>query len=194
MTREWDDVWVITGPAFLPKKEGNKWIVRYEVLGDTEPNVSVPTHFWKVILAQKGNNSVLASFLLPNEKIDDSTPLAAFLVPLSRIEKATGLIFFENLRGKNVAGAPLQLPMLCTGSTSRASFMCQIVAKALKNVLQARVICRLQWRRRIPTVEHLCEGVQVVAAAAAAAAAATDVVNADAIKASARVLARVLES
>ena len=50
LTRDWDDVWVITGPAFLPKKEGNIWMVRYEVLGDPEPNVAVPTHFWKVIL------------------------------------------------------------------------------------------------------------------------------------------------
>ena len=116
LTRDWDDVWVITGPAFLPKKEGNKWIVRYEVLGDAEPNVAVPTHFWKVILAQKGSNGVMASFLLPNERIDDSTPLSAFMVPLHKIEKATGLIFFENLRGKLQPGAPLQLPLLCNGN------------------------------------------------------------------------------
>ncbi len=115
LTRDWDDVWVITGPAFLPKKEGNKWVVRYEVLGDPEPNVSVPTHFWKVILAQKGNNGVMASFLLPNERIDDATPLSQFMVPLNKIEKATGLIFFENLRGKLQPGAPLQLPLLCNG-------------------------------------------------------------------------------
>ncbi len=116
LTRDWDDVWVITGPAFLPKKEGNKWIVHYEVLGGSEPNVAVPTHFWKVILAQKGSNGVMASFLLPNERIDDSTPLAAFMVPLQKIEKATGLIFFENLRGKLQPGAPLQLPLLCNGN------------------------------------------------------------------------------
>jgi hypothetical protein len=156
LTREWDDVWVITGPAFLPKKEGNKWIVRYEVLGDAEPNVSVPTHFWKVILAQKGNNSVLASFLLPNERIDDATPLASFLVPLSRIEKATGLIFFENLRGKNVAGAPLQLPMLCTGSTYRASLARQIVTK-LSEASQALAPYRLQSKRRTLVDDDSCE-------------------------------------
>jgi len=89
LTRDWDDVWVITGPAFLPKKEGNKWIVRYEVLGDPEPNVAVPTHFWKVflppsipptptptphlppqdILAQKGANGVMASVHLPSAKL-----------------------------------------------------------------------------------------------------------------------------
>jgi DNA/RNA endonuclease G (NUC1) len=76
----------------------------------------VPTHFWKVILAQKGSNGVMASFLLPNERIDDATPLSTFMVPLTKIEKATGLIFFENLRGKLQAGAALQLPMLCTGN------------------------------------------------------------------------------
>jgi endonuclease G, mitochondrial len=107
-------VWVVTGPAFLPKKEGSKWIMRYEVLGDSEPNVAVPTHFWKVILTQKGSNMMLASLLLPNERIDDSTPIEQFLVPLSKIEKATGLIFFENLRGNLSKDQPLQLPLLCS--------------------------------------------------------------------------------
>jgi endonuclease G len=107
-------VWVVTGPAFLPKKEGSKWIMRYEVLGDSEPNVAVPTHFWKVILAQKGSDMMLASLLLPNERIDISTPMEQFLVPLSKIEKATGLIFFENLRVNLSKDQPLQLPLLCS--------------------------------------------------------------------------------
>ena len=53
--------------------------MRYEVLGDADPNVAVPTHFWKIILAQKGSSGVMASFLLPNEKIDDATPLSLFM-------------------------------------------------------------------------------------------------------------------
>ena len=75
----------------------------------------MPTHFWKVILAQKGSNGVMAAFLLPNAPIDDAAPLTQFMVPLGKIEKATGLLFFENLRGKLQPGAPLQLPLLCSG-------------------------------------------------------------------------------
>ncbi len=47
LTTEFEDVYVYTGPLFLPKKEedGN-YYVKYRVLGDP-PNTSVPTHFWK---------------------------------------------------------------------------------------------------------------------------------------------------
>ena len=44
---KFDDVYVITGPMYLPKKEADgHFYVRYRVLGDP-PNTSVPTHFFK---------------------------------------------------------------------------------------------------------------------------------------------------
>ncbi|CAJ0925823.1 7692_t:CDS:2 [Entrophospora sp. SA101] len=80
------------------------------------PNISVPTHFYKVILAIKNKNQkdidlnidkdsrdnddkiyALATFVLPNENIPSSTPISNFSVPLDALERTTGLTFFENL-------------------------------------------------------------------------------------------------
>ena len=47
LTREFDHIFVITGPLYLPKKEKNdKFYVKYQVIGDP-PNIAVPTHFFK---------------------------------------------------------------------------------------------------------------------------------------------------
>nr|CAG8511454.1 6971_t:CDS:2 [Entrophospora candida] len=111
------DVYVYTGTAYLPKKDPNtgKFYVKYEVIGNP-PNISVPTHFYKVILAIKNKNQkdivlnidkdskdgddkiyALATFVLPNENIPSSTPISNFSVPLDALERTTGLTFFENL-------------------------------------------------------------------------------------------------
>lgn len=121
------DVYIYTGAAYLPKKDPNtgKFYVKYEVIGDP-PNISVPTHFYKVILAIKNKTNsdinknqkdialnidkdnrddkddddkiyTLATFVLPNESIPSSTPITNFSVPLDALERTTGLTFFENL-------------------------------------------------------------------------------------------------
>ena len=47
LTKEFDDVYVITGPLFLPRVfEDGRHYVKYEMIGNP-PNVSVPTHFFK---------------------------------------------------------------------------------------------------------------------------------------------------
>ncbi|KAF0426321.1 mitochondrial nuclease [Gigaspora margarita] len=102
------DVYVFTGPAYLPKEENGKWYVKYQLIGDP-PNVSVPTHYFKVILAVKEDNNspngklyALGCFLLPNQYIPRDTKLTDYLVPLNALERATGLRFFENLQEKTV--------------------------------------------------------------------------------------------
>jgi endonuclease G len=52
LTNFFDDVYVFTGPLYLPKKDekDGHYYVKYRVLGNP-PNTSVPTHFFKVILA-----------------------------------------------------------------------------------------------------------------------------------------------
>ncbi|KAJ3216784.1 nuclease [Dinochytrium kinnereticum] len=43
-----DDVYVITGPLYLPKLEDDgKYYIRYEVIGTGEKATAVPTHFYK---------------------------------------------------------------------------------------------------------------------------------------------------
>jgi endonuclease G len=47
LTRHFDDVYVITGPLFLPRKEEDgHYYVKFKKLGDP-PNTSGPTHFFK---------------------------------------------------------------------------------------------------------------------------------------------------
>ena len=60
--------------------------------------VAVPTHFFKVVLAERGSaagdeaeqDAVLGAFVLPNAPIQPDTPLTAFSVPVESLEEAAG--------------------------------------------------------------------------------------------------------
>ena len=60
----------------------------HEVIG-SPPNVSVPTHFAKVVLTTKPSSPstpeilelATGAFVLPNAVINDNTPLENFIVP-----------------------------------------------------------------------------------------------------------------
>jgi endonuclease G len=70
--------------------------VKYQVIGQN--HVAVPTHFFKVIVAEKENRELsLESYVMPNAPIDDNTPLHAFQVPPETVERAAGLLFFDKL-------------------------------------------------------------------------------------------------
>ena len=127
MTRQFDDVYVISGPAFLPNStsedqkkfflkypcrrrlwwgKGHRYlwlILIYEVIG--ENNVAVPTHMFKVILVTPKEKSdkttkpthLLGAFLVPNERIPDNKVLTDFEVPLDYLEKHTGMIINDQI-------------------------------------------------------------------------------------------------
>ena len=62
--------------------------------------MAVPTHFYKVIVADQGRPSEIpsvAGFVLPNNVIDNNTKLTDFLVPIDAIERASGLDFLPRL-------------------------------------------------------------------------------------------------
>lgn len=135
LTHHFDDVYVITGPLYLPKydPQTGKWVVKYEVIG-TPPTIAVPTHFFKVILGVKndptvtvGNNKNtvgtrtqygLAAFVMPNDNIDPNAPLEAFLVPLEEVERQSGLQFFDKIIPHYAiqppAGTPVPYVPLCS--------------------------------------------------------------------------------
>ena len=108
LTTTYPSVRVVTGPLYLPKRDGadGKWRVSYEVIG-TPPNVAVPTHFFKVIYGEEqpvgagigaGRGKVaLAAFVLPNTVIDSQKPLTDFEVPVEAVERASGLEFVPRL-------------------------------------------------------------------------------------------------
>ncbi|KAG7195974.1 nuclease [Scheffersomyces spartinae] len=95
LTKSYDDVRIMTGPLYLPKKcADGKYRVEYEVIG-SPPNIAVPTHFFKLIVGEnkrdQGQKISYAAFVLPNDKIENLTPLTSFQVPLEALEKSSGL-------------------------------------------------------------------------------------------------------
>ncbi|AOA64937.1 Mitochondrial nuclease [Komagataella phaffii CBS 7435] len=104
LTQYFRSVRIVTGPLFLPKQDPNdgKWKVTYELIG-SPPSVAVPTHFFKLVVAEDPKNRrnpgdvALAAFVLPNEPIPNSVKLTDFEVPLEALERATGLEFMRKL-------------------------------------------------------------------------------------------------
>ena len=101
LTQSYPSVRIVSGPLYLPKRDpwDGKWRVSYEVIGNP-PNVSVPTHFFKVIFAEDGmagGQVALAAFVLPNADIANDKPLTDFEVPIEVVERASGLEFAQKL-------------------------------------------------------------------------------------------------
>ncbi|KAI9280150.1 hypothetical protein BC943DRAFT_363563 [Umbelopsis sp. AD052] len=91
------DVWVWTGELFLPQKgEDGKFYVKYQMIGNP-PNVAVPTHFYKVVLAKRNETYSTASFVFPNQPIANNITLETFKVAQEAIERASGLMFLTSL-------------------------------------------------------------------------------------------------
>lgn len=81
----------------MPKKEADgKSYVKYQVIGKN--NVAVPTHFYKVVVAEAADGQLdMEAYVMPNQVIDNETPLTAFQVPPESIERAAGLLFFDRI-------------------------------------------------------------------------------------------------
>ena len=136
-TQTCDEVYVTTGPLYLPtpaqrerpvvtantsslsliekeadgrdrpSKRGTSWKMAHPLIGEPPSLVAVPTHFYKVILAETngGDADVLAAaFVLPNAPIDASTPLRSFLVPIESLEAAAGCKFHEGVFAPETTG------------------------------------------------------------------------------------------
>ncbi|XP_066293493.1 endonuclease G, mitochondrial-like [Branchiostoma lanceolatum] len=97
LTKQFNNVYVCTGPLYLPRKEPDgKMYVKYEVIGRN--HVAVPTHFFKVIACETNKGElILESYVMPNDKIDNNVPLKNFLVPVESIERASGLLLFDRI-------------------------------------------------------------------------------------------------
>ena len=104
LTNDYNSVRIVTGPLYLPKKcDDGKYRVSYEVIGNP-PNIAVPTHFFKLIVAEQskkksvGNEDLaVAAFVMPNDVISNETPLTSFQVPIESLEKSSGLEFLKTV-------------------------------------------------------------------------------------------------
>ncbi|KAG0706377.1 hypothetical protein DFH29DRAFT_170779 [Suillus ampliporus] len=103
LTGTFSDVYVFTIPLYLPRKDADgKFRVTYEVIG-SPPNVAVPTHFAKVVLASRPlspstpdvQEISTGAFVLPNAIIPDDASLESFVVPVDVVERAAGLNLFS---------------------------------------------------------------------------------------------------
>mmetsp|Transcript_1435 Transcript_1435/g.4274 ORF Transcript_1435/g.4274 Transcript_1435/m.4274 type:complete len:410 (-) Transcript_1435:16-1245(-) len=101
LTNTCEEVFVVTGPLFLPKLTSRGYTMAYPMIGEVPNLVAVPTHFFKVVLAESKERNLLGAkpvvvgaFVMPNNSINPDTPLTAFSVPLESLESASGLRFF----------------------------------------------------------------------------------------------------
>lgn len=106
LTKQYASIYIVTGPLYLPKKgPDGKFRVSYEVIGNP-PNVAVPTHFFKILVAEKpvknpGTSDVaVAAFVLPNEVIPNDTKLTSFQTPVDAIERSIGVEFLNKISVK----------------------------------------------------------------------------------------------
>lgn len=104
LTGSFADVYVFTIPLYLPHRDPDgKWRVTHEVIGNP-PNISVPTHFAKVVLTSRPSSPSTpnvfeistGAFVLPNAIIPDEAPLESFVVPVETVERAAGLTLFSD--------------------------------------------------------------------------------------------------
>ena len=133
LLKDYSDVYVISGPLFLPTDEPagaaapaaseaptsfkpRRRTITYDVIGEHE--VAVPTHLFKVVLAERpvaeGDGDKverrLSAFVLPNGPLRGHPDLDSFAVPLVSVEKASGLELFPKL-----GTARHETPPLCGG-------------------------------------------------------------------------------
>eukprot|EP01138_Halocafeteria_seosinensis_P006235 gb/GECG01006376.1/.p1 GENE.gb/GECG01006376.1/~~gb/GECG01006376.1/.p1 ORF type:complete len:404 (+),score=42.40 gb/GECG01006376.1/:1-1212(+) len=76
-----------------------KWELRHGYVGQSPNLVAVPTHFFKVILAEKQGTSemAVAAFVIPNQPINARTALSQFAVEITDVEKVIGMRLFPHL-------------------------------------------------------------------------------------------------
>lgn len=96
LTQSFSHVWIVSGPLLLPRTlENGSRTVCYQLIG--KDDVAVPTHLYKVILAQNDSSPdslALGAFVVPNAPIGFERPLTEFQVSLSDLERMSGLTFF----------------------------------------------------------------------------------------------------
>ena len=84
---KYDGVYVVTGG-----------VLESSLLTIGKEKVSVPKVFYKILVANSGDNLRMIGFLVPN--LESNAPLYSFVVSVDYIEKMTGIDFFPQLNDK----------------------------------------------------------------------------------------------
>jgi endonuclease G len=91
LAKVYECVHVVSGPLYLAQDGLDGRFVHVKVIGDSD--VWCPTHFFKVIELNNGNEVETQAFILPNQHISPETPLNAFQVSVEKIERVSGILF-----------------------------------------------------------------------------------------------------
>jgi endonuclease G len=88
---------LVAEKAYIKHPRHNTQHTTHQTKKGTPPSlVAVPTHFFKVILADNASGAhgrhtaALGAFVVPNAPVDPDVPLSAFAVPLDALERAAG--------------------------------------------------------------------------------------------------------
>lgn len=104
LTLKCGSVYVYTGPIFMPQRiTFRHWAIRHQVIGAN--TVAVPTHFFKVIIAEcrdHENCPYVEGYVVPNTDIEKNIELSAFLTDIHDIEHFAGLKFFDGTSWANI--------------------------------------------------------------------------------------------
>jgi DNA/RNA endonuclease G (NUC1) len=102
-TRQWVEQFgathQITGVLFYDPKEENPQtadgIIHYSVIGKGQ--VAVPTHLFKIIIAQSGGQTKAIAFVIENRKHSRPFQFEQFIKSINWIEERTGLDFMPEM-------------------------------------------------------------------------------------------------
>ena len=84
LINEFEEVWVLSGPLFIPYKYSGKKFIKYQIVGNSE--IAVPNSLFKSIIYKKNSELYIDSYIIPNKKIE-SKSLSKFKVSIDEIEK-----------------------------------------------------------------------------------------------------------
>ena len=124
------DVWVVTGPLWLPNaiktnsSGAGEYGYAYDGIGKVPSLVSVPSHFFKVIVlvdkskideVESYQLKKFAAFVLPNNEVTlgekEQGSLINYVVRLTDLEAVSGLEFFSNIMGSFTDNSDDDLPL-----------------------------------------------------------------------------------
>lgn len=87
---------IVTGPLWLPERNGDTYEYRCPAIGGNMSAVAVPTHFFKAVAVMKADDELLervACFVIPNAK-PTRTELEDYKISWSELETLSGMRFF----------------------------------------------------------------------------------------------------
>ncbi len=92
LTKDYANVYVVTGPLYLPSVEADgKRYIKYQVIGPND--VAVPTHFFKVITLEDWQGiQERRAYILPNQEIASKASLDQFKTTIQKVEKLAGFL------------------------------------------------------------------------------------------------------